>query len=56
MRSSAAITAEDPETFTPTPGRVTDVPCAGRARGARRFGALCRLRDPAVLRQHGRAS
>ena len=48
------INAEDPETFMPTPGRVTAYPRAGRARRAGRFGAVRRLRGAAVLRQPGR--
>ena len=57
------ITAEHPETFVPSPGRVGDcsvarpggrLPCAGRPWRAGRFGPLLRLPRPPPLRQHDR--
>ncbi len=48
------INAENPRTFVPSPGTVTDFPRPGRARRAARFGDLRRLRHPAVLRQPDR--
>ena len=48
------INAEDPGNLPPFPRAGDGVPCAGRARGAGRFGALRRLRGAALLRQHGR--
>ena len=48
------INAEDPETFMPSPGKITDYPRAGRARRAGRFRALCRLSRAVALRQPDR--
>ncbi len=48
------INAEDPETFTPSPGRVTDYHAPGGLDVRVEFGPLFRLHDPALLRQPDR--
>ena len=48
------INAENPETFTPSPGHDHRLPRARRPGRAGRFGDLRRLHDPALLRQPGR--
>ncbi len=48
------ITAEDPVTFVPTPGRVTAYHAPGGLGVRIEFGAVCRLFRAAVLRQPDR--
>ena len=48
------INAEDPETFRPSPGRITDYHAPGGLGRAGRFSALFRLPRAALLRQPGR--
>ena len=44
------INAEHPRRFTPSAGQDYGVQCAGRQRGARGYGAVCRGRGSALLR------
>ena len=48
------INAENPETFVPSPGRITYYHPPGGPWRARRFGRLSGLQDPALLRQPDR--
>lgn len=47
------ITAEHPETFVPSPGRITDYHPPGGMSVRVEFRPLCRIHDPAALRQPG---
>ena len=47
------ITAEDPETFMPTPGKVTTFHAPGGLGVRVDFGTVFRLRRATLLRQHG---
>ena len=44
------INAEHPEKFTPSAGKITDVPSSGRNGRAHRYGRLCRRHDSSLLR------
>ena len=54
MPSNAASMPRIPSTFRPSPGKITALSSARRARRAGRFGGLSGLHDPAVLRLAGR--